>query len=85
RRSRGALLCDDRTIGYGRVTQTKQPPANPARFNRVRKDILGKATQLRIIRMIPKELLDQSQGFRSFASRHEGSAHRSDPNSVQIW
>jgi hypothetical protein len=32
RGSRGAILCHDRTTTYGRVTQTKQPPANPARF-----------------------------------------------------
>jgi hypothetical protein len=31
-RSRGAMLCHDRTTDYGCMTQTKQPPANPARF-----------------------------------------------------
>jgi len=33
RRSRGALLCPGRGHGQGRLTQTKTPPANPARFN----------------------------------------------------
>jgi transposase InsO family protein len=33
RRSRGALLCGQRRSRYGRVTQTKQPPANPVRFS----------------------------------------------------
>jgi hypothetical protein len=32
RRSRGELLCADRRVCYGGVTQTKQPPANPGRF-----------------------------------------------------
>src|SRR5689334_1364713 len=32
RRSRGALLCPNRRSGHGRLTQTKLPPGNPARF-----------------------------------------------------
>ncbi len=32
-RSRGMLLRHARRVGHGGVTQTKRPPANPARFN----------------------------------------------------
>jgi hypothetical protein len=32
-RSRGALLRHAGTTGHGGITQTKRPPANPARFN----------------------------------------------------
>ena len=50
RRSRGALLCDDRTIGYGRVNQTKQPPANPARFILSQRLTTTRATEPRALR-----------------------------------
>lgn len=32
RRGRADLLCPAHTIGYGGVTKTKQPPANPGPF-----------------------------------------------------
>jgi hypothetical protein len=41
RRDRGALLCPNRRSGHGRLTQTKSPPGNPARFTLCFEESIG--------------------------------------------
>jgi hypothetical protein len=54
------LLCSSRRARYGGVTQTEQPPANPARFNQmqeVMKDLGQKAKDAKL-----KKTLEDTRG-----------------------